>query len=78
MNDSITLSDSDNGDSVNNKNKLRSEAIKMKIDEINENIEIKWFVTRDFSKKEKSYENILKLMNNITNSIKGRKNTKFF
>jgi hypothetical protein len=41
MNDSITLSDSDNDDSVNNKNKLRSEAIKMKIDEINENIEIK-------------------------------------
>ena len=41
MNDSITLSDSDNGDSVNNKNKLRCEAIKMKIDEINENIEIK-------------------------------------
>ena len=54
MNDSITLSDSDNDDSVNNKNKLRSEAIKMKIDEINENIEIKWFVIRDFSKKEKA------------------------
>ena len=54
MNDSITLSDSDNGDSVNNKNKLRSEAIKMKIDEINENIEIKRFVIRDFSKKEKA------------------------
>ena len=54
MNDSITLSDSDNDDSVNNKNKLRSEAIKMKIDEINENIEIMWFVMRDFSKKEKA------------------------
>ena len=54
MNDSITLSDSDNDDSVNNKNKLRSEAIKMKIDEINENIEIKRFATRDVSKKEKA------------------------
>ena len=54
MNDSITLSDSDNDDSVNNKNKLRSESIKMKIDEINENIEIKRFVIRDFSKKEKA------------------------
>ena len=74
MNDSITLSDSDNDDSVNDKKKLRSEAIKMKTDEINENIEIKRFATRDVSKKEKTYEDILKLMNNISNSIKGRKN----
>ena len=78
MNDSITLSDSDNDDSFKKKNKLRSEAIKMKSDEINENIEIKRFATRDVSKKEKNYEDILKLMNNITNSIKGRKNMKFF
>ena len=69
MNDRITLSDNDNGDSVN-KNKLRSEAVKMKIDEINENLEKKRFFTRDASK------NILNL-NSITNSIKGRKNTNF-